>query len=188
MNYDDICQMYHNTLVFYRNKPVYVSSVLHSNKVQLWDLLQQKEKVVEFDERHFKSPNRRIGMVQIAGGCVYIERVPMRKYWNGYHKNNIRVNYVGNHPNGDSAIRHSKELQHVAIGRALMNDYPSYQEALEQSKQTGNLTAFDKQFATDGYTIYYKDKRVGDVNQLTMEPAFLSEYMYLISIFPKVSK
>lgn len=184
MNIDDLYQMYKDTLIMHRNKPVFVKQILDDGSMRVIDLLTQKTMNIEYSDKNVK-PVRRIGMVNINDQCLYVDRLPVRKYWASVHKNNITVDYVGSALGGFNYELVSS-LQHASLSRSILNQYPTFQEALSDCISSGYqfTIAFDKQFATNGLYVYYKTKKVGNIEDNKI--VFDKDFQHLHSVL-KVS-
>lgn len=87
---DDLIQLYLNTLVLYKNKPIFVDGIGKTKKVTYFDLSTQRNMVVDYKEGIFKAPTRRIGFINIGKSVVYSYRNPVRRYKIGYSHENLK--------------------------------------------------------------------------------------------------
>jgi hypothetical protein len=81
----------------------------------------------------------------------------------GLSRSNVGRKYLTHFSEGRGAAEQLIERFNCkAIGLAMLNKYPSLEEAQDQAiKETGGY-AFDKQFAVDfEQNVFYKTKRVG---------------------------
>lgn len=172
MNLADLHNMYYHSLILHRNKPCKVMDINDRGDVLLWDLNDQRSKKVKWDEKNFQAPTRRLGMVNINNTVVFANRIPVRKYWVGLHRNNIEVNSLLNEAYGDPTVAKEqvKLLQDKAVADALFNRYPSFEEAYETVSMWKMAVAFDKQFAIDTRkAIWYKRDIVGKARGKTID-------------------
>lgn len=160
----DLQQMFKDSIVLHEDRPVFVSEINHDKKFRLWDLEKQRHNVVEWDRKAFRNPTRRLGMVNLNEGVVYVSRIPHRKYSAGINRNNISVEGLAGDRNSPLAVllQRMRDLTDVGIADSLNNAYPSFQEAKKWVSEFYGTYAFDKQFAldTDG-KVWYKTKHVG---------------------------
>lgn len=165
---EDLHMMYSDSVVLYKDRPVYVLGIGEGKVFSILDIATQERDDVAFKEKDFSAPTRRIGMVNIDGNCVYVSRNPVRKYSVGFNHGNITVKQL----EGASLTMPFKAvyslavgLRHVGIGKAIDNLYPSLPEALKTVKANGGCQAFDKQFAVDKKNnVFYKTRLVGSCN------------------------
>lgn len=162
---DDLRQMYKDSVVFHKNKPVYIEQIGGNGDVAFLDIIAQRREILPFSIKNFVTPTRRIGMVNIMGGVVYAYRLPVRKYKVGISGENIRVSTLDvDFPRmGRSNPRTMVAgLQCIEVGEALLNKYPTLNQALKMLGEMTYAVAFDKQFAIDRHrNIFYKTQRVG---------------------------
>lgn len=164
---DDLRQMYKDSVVFHKNKPVYIEQIGGNGDVAFLDIIAQRREILPFSIKNFVTPTRRIGMVNIMGGVVYAYRLPVRKYKVGISGENIRVSTLDvDFPRmGRSNPRTMVAgLQCIEVGEALLNKYPTLNQALKMLGEMTYAVAFDKQFAVDKHrSIFYKTHRVGTI-------------------------
>lgn len=174
--YADIIQQYHKTLVLYKGEPVYVSSVGDEApyRVRILQLLDQKQKVVNFSMEDFTAPAFRIGMVNTGNSVVYAVRRPVRRMQVGISANNLSVNHIDAafYEEGPmEAIRNISRCTSVELGNAIKGAYPTFDEALAFVKGFKGAQAFDRQFAiTSNRQIIYKTKAVGSLPKNCTRP------------------
>lgn len=163
--FEDLKTMFKDAVVLYTGRPVKVLDVGANNKFLIFDLITQKREIVEWDFKKFRNPTRRLGMVNLNEGVVYVSRIPHRKYSSGLTKNNLNIQGLEGDRNTQYAacIVKIRELMDIGIGDALNNAYPTFKDAKLWVKQFYGTYAFDKQFAldTNGY-VWYKTKHVGN--------------------------
>jgi len=167
INLVDQRMMCQNALIFYRNRPVFVDRIVNEQEAFVFDLKEQRQKKVKWDIDRAAPMARRLGMINTPYGAVYLTRMPVRKFSIGLRDDednrNIAVAALNEaiYNNRQAAITHVRELRGAGIRDAIMGVYPTLDEAWELSK-SGNVTAFDRQFAVDGNArIYYKTTCVG---------------------------
>lgn len=160
----DIVRDVKNNVVMYKGKPVFVMNVNDDGNVMFMDLETQTIKNAEFDTVNFRSPNMRLGFINVAGGSVYTFRNPIRKFYYGYSKYNVEyVTLAATYPAGKRETHamamclHSKEMYQTLVGF-----YPTLKEAIKQCQASKGSCAFDRQFAVaDGGFVFYKTRKVG---------------------------
>lgn len=165
MPYDDLCRDLKHCVVMFKNKPVYVTSVGRDGLVYFLDLLTQKEGNAPFTLKAFDAPIRRIGFVNCMGSVVYVTRIPVRKFFMGLATGNTQVKALV-HIAYENGAGHVKQrvgsLMTPELGQALMNSYPSLEEAVKAVKARPGAVAFDSMFCVDSQgKISYKGAVVG---------------------------
>ena len=168
ISYEDIVQQYKGTVVLYKGEPVYISgvSVDPPYKVNFTYIITQKRGAAVFNMEEFKPPALRIGMVNIMSSVVYCSRQPRRVMQSGISNRTLGVEYLATHyPEGQAECRHALQRLNVpALGEAMVNDYPPFEECLEFVKNFKGAMAWDKQFAIDSERqIHYKTSVVGNL-------------------------
>lgn len=169
INYNDIVQQYVKTVVLYKGKPVYVSTVTQDPpyKARILDLLTQKMSTVEFNLTDFTSPAFRIGMVNVDSSVVHISRIPVRKMQVGVNQNNIQVSLLpdAHYPEGGMQTANAAgKLNSLEVGNAILGIYPTFEECVAFVREFKGAMAWDRQFAiTSSRMIYYRNKVVGTI-------------------------
>jgi hypothetical protein len=181
---EDLSMMFEESIVLYRDKPVYVTAVrgtnFHFYHPEDGDLVRK------YSDELWTSPTRRIGMVNLDGTVVYVARRPVRKYSVGFNSNNLVVHELEGAAktlNHKVALQTILGLRHPGLYASLSNVYPTFPEACIQAAKVKGCVAFDKQFAVDANgTIFYKSKQVGGVAKGAKDESeidFLSGFSYL---------
>lgn len=137
-----------------------------------------------------KIPNT--GFFNYRGVCVYLSRMPCRRYKHGLHRDNISVVALEIEDNGDLLRAKLRGAYECVVGlnskshyNTYMNIYPTLEEALNLLQDQGCVIAFDRQFAVDKEgSIYYKSNKVGAVTK-TGGISFLKKFQYLKAALPK---
>lgn len=118
-------------------------------------------------------------MVNLHTHCLYVERLPVRKWRVGLDLTNLGIHTF---PECGENYRKSKAefetLTCSAIAKAVFGEYPSYKEVYKAVQRYNGVMAFDKQFAisSDG-ELFYKQHRVGEATN--SGPVLLKQYKYL---------
>lgn len=164
---EDFTMMFANSIVFNKNKPIYVQAMLENNQVYYTDMLTNRSYLKHFKELKIKPPALRIGFVNTCGSVAYMQRIPVRKYKVGICRDNTRIQLLDgiNFPIGSmSTNARITSFCVPEIADAMLNKYPSLSDAIVNVKQSNGACAFDHQFAVDHrYRIWYKTKIVGTV-------------------------
>lgn len=165
MGLGDIQQKLEASILMYNKKPVLFMKVSGDLKTcRVYNLMAQKEEVVEFNEKLFTPPIPRIGMVNIGGGAFYVKRIPIRRYKLGYSQENLKVvELPADYPDRlDKYKAELKGLRSKELAQAMLKKYPTLKAAFKQLEQFDGIVAFDKQFAiTHDNKLIYKDTVVG---------------------------
>ena len=100
-----------------------------------------------------------IGMVNLDGGdgCAYLSRKPVRAWRQGLTDQNIIAKLK------KMTFRFSPKYL-SALKKCILDDYPTFSEALKVSEDIGNPYAFHKRYAVDFHSkrLYYKWHIIGD--------------------------
>lgn len=177
MNIENIQQKFEGSVVMYDKRPVLFNKIAGDFSCRIFDLMDQEEKQVEFLEDKFHPPVPRIGMVNVSGSVVYVQRNPVRRYKLGLSKENLEVLQLPvQYPEGGhNAIVEIAGLKSKALGNALLVKYPTKMQCFRRLSQFPGAVAFDKQFAvcSEGY-LWYKTKKVGthDGRNISFNDAF----------------
>lgn len=162
----DIDQLYRNSLILYKNKPVYVEQVNREGECTILDISTNRARVVKFSFKDFAPPARRLGFINLLGSVVYAARNPVRRYKVGINVENTRVVSLDvSYPSGGGrTVDRAYTFRCPEVADALFNKYPSLEEAIKQVTEINGACAFDKQFAVDSrQRIWYKTQIVGTV-------------------------
>ena len=166
MPYEDLQRDFVNCIVMYKNKPVYIQSITKAFVVLFTDLMTQEQGKANFTLKAFSSPSRRLGFINIGTSCIFVTRIPVRKYYMGISSRNIQVAAI----DAEYAIPANALAAMVTtlclkeIGSSLLNVYPTLKDAANKVKEFGGSCAFDKQFAISAKgTIFYRELKVGSV-------------------------
>jgi hypothetical protein len=158
---EDIHQMYVNSVVMYKNKPVYVKNVAPDGEALCIDMLAQQEVFIPFSIKEFTAPTRRIGFVNVQGTVVWMSRNPVRKYKVGFFRENMNAHVPdaahAPNPGGRVEARERVRRLHVKeVADAIMGKYPTLKQAITRVDKYQGCVAFDKQFAlnTDRRVLY----------------------------------
>lgn len=185
-SYEDLRTMFLRTLVIHKGSLVFVSEIGHDRSCSLFGLKTQKQRIVKNPFDAFTTQAMRIGMVNIHSHCVYVERLPVRKWRCGVDLTNLSVYPF---PEDGEHYRQSKEtfstLTCAAISDAVFGKYPTYKEVYSHLQQFNGIMAFDKQFAISSEgALFYKTLRVGSATK--DGPEFNLKYKYLESVMEAI--
>lgn len=178
----DLRTMYQHSVVLWKGVPVYISEIDEAYKVKIFDLGVQKYKIVKWIPENFIPPSVRIGYVNMGTNCFYAHRIPARRYKIGLSSDNVirleqdhRMSPAEKEEAGNILSR----FKSTSLYDALMNKYPSLEEAFQEAKDNNGYVAFDKQFAV-GYDgqVFYKGRQVGNYMNGAVE--FKDSFSHLI--------
>lgn len=161
----DIQQKLEKSILMRNNRP-YIFLQFGGAKVRVFDLLDQKETVIDYNEDDWKAPLPRLGMVNINGSVVLAKRIPIRRYKLGLSNENLDVQTIPGivYPDrgGDRSVREVMGLKSKALAQTIMGQFPSLTQAIQKVTQFDGAVAFDRQFCvTSDMQLYYKDTCVG---------------------------
>lgn len=169
LSLDDAIMIYGDSLFIRKGKLVKVRMLFIDDKgdmkVKFFDLQARRLNTVLFTQDEFKTPQKRIGYLNINRNALYVVRNPVRVYKGGLSASNLEVRQpIGER--GNESIREAYDaargLESTALLAAYNNSYPSLEKAVEMAKEFQSCCAFDKQFAVSAKeAIYYKEYPVG---------------------------
>jgi|SRR6185369_4636358 len=161
---DDLAQMFNNSLVIHKNKPIKINRFNSKTNVKVFDLVSQRNIDIDVDTLDLKAPGRCFGFVNFMDYVIYVSRNPVRRYKVGICQES--ANFQA--PQKYIDILHSPDAKRVydftcpEIVDTIYNRYPSIPEMHKQIKNGAKIVAFDRQFAVDQFNnVYYKMNRVG---------------------------
>ena len=166
LSFDDVSQMYVESVVVYNGKLIYVEDLSREEGGQLYLLVRyledQKRDQIKFNRVDFKPPNR-IGYVNHGRSAWFIARTPGRVFKVGLSNDNIRITPTQGFERSPTVRITSEGLQ-----AAHDNQYPSLYKAWCSVKGEAGYAnackAFDHQFAIcSNRNIYYKGLKVGSI-------------------------
>lgn len=166
IRYEDLVQLFKNTVVLHKNKPVYVEDIAPDKTFFIKDLATQRSKFVPFSMKDFTGPKRRIGCVNIGNSVVYVARIPVRRYKMGLSADNTQVKFLEDVDyNSKAEIKQRiARFDTPEIADAMNGVYPSFEEAIKRAIQFHGTVAFDKQFSVCCRRyIHYKHEMVGKI-------------------------
>lgn len=166
-SYDDLIQMFDGSVCMHKNKPYLIKNINPDHVAVCTNLLTQRVEYIPIDEENFTAPTQRLGYVNIDGGVVYVSRVPIRRYKVGLSKENTTFSVVNcnYHEGAAEAVRRLKSLSSIELGDCIMGKYPTLQQAVKLIQKGSHAVAFDRQFALQGGSIYYKKDVVGKLDK-----------------------
>jgi len=189
----DLRTFYQGCVVMIDGQPSLVTRINEDRKVQYKNLTTQLMGVILYDENRIKSPNARLGMVNINGVAVYLMRRTIRRYMMGLSQENTIAQSL-KHVDYRNVGLNPDMLGNVAtaeVAATLLGKFPSFKEALAQVKTFGGVVAFDRQFAiNEQRIIYYKNNPVGVLPVGDVDPEcilFDDEYKYLSCLLNEVT-
>lgn len=189
----DLVTYFKNTVCMIDGVPSYVVRISDDNKFYYKNLITNEAGYIDFDPKRVRSPDARLGMVNMAGVAYYLQRRPVRRYQMGLTKENTVVGAIEgvDYRNAGLGNEALARIDCSEVADALVGNYPSFAEALERVKTFGGVVAFDRQFAIDeARYIYYRKNRVGRVPRMVTSPehiTFDEGYEYLSCVVNGIS-
>lgn len=166
VTYEDLCQYYSQSLVLYKGKVHKVKSISMERSFRLLNLHTMKTITDPKGEEHIQPLMRRMGMLNLDGSVLYLQRQPVRKYNIGITEANVVFKILDVQYPADAILTKKKAqtFECPEIADMLFDVYPTLKESMAQVKEFGGASAFDKQFAVDNrFNIHYKSWRVGSI-------------------------
>lgn len=169
---EDLAQMFNNSLVIHKNKPIKITRFNSKTNIKAFDLVSQRNIDMEVDTSELKAPGRCFGFVNFMDYVIYISRNPVRRYKVGICQES--ANFQA--PQKYVDILHSAEAQRVyaftcpEIVDTVYNRYPSIPDVHKQLVNGAKIVAFDRQFAIDQFlNVYYKLNKVGKLKEFDIQ-------------------
>lgn len=189
ISYEDARTLFEGCVINYQGTPCKVTRINEELVARLRNIQNGRSTDVKVKVTEFCNPLPRLGfMNHSSNGVAYVERKPVRRYQAGLNANNIRVGFPDiRYPDGADVVNRAVlGMECVEFSDMLLNQYPSFKEAIASVKEFGGSVAFDRQFAIDeGLNIYWKIHRVGSIpkNCSTVERIeFKKEYEELYNL------
>jgi hypothetical protein len=175
MKYDNVndAQMrLGGTVIRYNGKPVYVIDVGDKKDPETFDtyiylnITFPIDGVVDqvlIDDPLLDFSPVPVGYVNYNGGSAYVHRVPIRKWKQGLHRDNLNVEWDTYNGLGEDA----DILVTSSLARSILNEYPAFDEAIERVRSKRDKScAFNRKFSLVRSDIgllwlYYKGEQVG---------------------------
>lgn len=168
LSLQDISQFYNKSVCLYEGAPVYVSAV-GERLVSIISLRDGGARSVKFNFEKFKGIHGRLGMVNCYDGAVFTCRIPIRRFSMGLTRENFKVYTLDSdyYPGGrEETVNRVYQRNITELGDCISGVYPTFQEAVERSKEMNGSCAFDRQFAiTAGRSVYYRKHCVGSLKK-----------------------
>jgi hypothetical protein len=165
LSVEDIRQLYVGSVCMHKGVPIYFYKVSMEHVVTYYVLETQALKTAKFSLKDFTSPAGRLGFVNVMGGAVYVQRLPVRRFSVGLTKENLLVKTVRGcrYPEGENAsIERIKGRNTPELHYTMMGVFPSMEEAYNEAVDVRGCVAFDRQFCINCDTgVYYKTQFVG---------------------------
>lgn len=114
---------------------------------------------------NYKTINKRLGYVNLAGQAIYVYRTTKQQYKFGLHRNNINVKEGLSRTNlWEVVCNDIIALRTKAFLKTFNQEYPTLRESLKMLGDGAEAVAFDRQFAVRrDMVVGYKDTPVGVV-------------------------
>jgi len=126
-----------------------------------------------------------LGMVNIEGDTIYLQRIPYRQWKIGLTPRNC---YAYSYSNNDDNIMWRRYIRHMGFIHCVRNEYPTYEQVISDvvvntDRYRPWVSAFSRNFAINraGEVFYYilGDVPIGKVNQETNSIQLLDDRFYL---------
>ncbi len=178
MEYDDLARDFVGCVLLCIDQPVYINEISRDCKEVIFtDLITQKLHRRKFVLEDFLNPLSRLGFINVGRFAVFAKRIPIRKFYLGLNKRNVRIERVAGI--GELELEIANQIATPQLALSLLGEYPSLTEAVSKAIETKGCCAFDRQFAV-GYDlrVYYKTARVGSIKDGRLN--FLDGFKHLI--------
>jgi hypothetical protein len=189
----DLKTFYQGTVAMYRGRPVLVERINPDRVFKMKDLITNEFYVAPYDPRTISSSVNRLGMVNRNGVAYYLQRIPARRWQMGINSSNTTYKTLKNVDYRSAGLNNNSlsECATSEVAQTLMNDYPSFKDALSTVKTFGGVVAFDRQFAVDDTRrIHYKNQVVGRLPRMCTSPEYVEfnpEFAFLKCAIGEIS-
>lgn len=171
--------MFDGVVLLLNGKPVHIHNVTEDRYVNYRDLLAKNMGVVSIEDANLEWSCLNTGNININGEVGFFHRLPVRRYKQGLHRDNIAI-----YPEIRGELYNEiRALSSYAVGTCVLNIYPSFEKALIRVSKNKKEVAFDRQFSVtrDGL-LRYKREDVGTINLMNGKAHFKKEKFYLRSL------
>lgn len=179
---EDLVQIFSDTVVMYRKKPVYITKVDFNKGLTVYALEDMKTKLgnINVEDPDFDFTPVPLGFCNHDKDAFYLQRAPRRQYKQGLCKGNMVA--TGITPNaskeGGMSIVTAKvrSLAHCIEGR-----YPTVASAIKMVVEGGcRSAAFSRKLAIDdNLLVYYKTDKIGVMDEDSQKISFLRNMKHL---------
>lgn len=182
---EDLIQIFTDTVVLYRKKPVYVNKVDFDKGLIVYDLEDMKTKVgnINVEDPDFDFTPVPLGFCNHNKDALYVQRIPKRQYKQGLCKGNISAL-------GITADASREGINSILTGKVrslahcIKGNYPSITSAIKMVVEGGcRSAAFARKLAIDeNLSVYYKLDKIGVMDEETQKISFLRNMKHLKGI------
>ena len=189
----DYSLIFKDSAVIFDDVPYYVLS-FDGYMAECLNIGSQDYVYVDFREiKSVKIPNT--GYYNHRGVCLYLMRMPCRRYKHGLSRENITCLVPEGYEVDDlsrSKMKNAHDLvsslQSKSHYNLYMNIYPTLEETIALLQDNAYIIAFDRQFAVDReLSVYYKNGKVGNITKAG-GVSFFKKYQHLKAALPKELK
>lgn len=184
---EDLRQYWRGCSAMLGDDPVFILDIKKAPggklSIRFKDLKDMALRTREVEPGEIKSPDSRMGFMNMNGLAAYLVRRPVRKFMMGINEYNTKVEYL-NRCQYNQRI-HVYNPQCPEFASMIKGEYPSLEEAYEMVGDFGGAVAFDRQFAIDeDHFLYYKTTHVGEVARVggKVVTEFKNGYQHLSSV------
>lgn len=176
----DVKARLYNTVVMYKKRPVLITGVEDAETVVVQDLLTERHSEVPLKDVDLEPSHAPLGYV-MHGEDVYLAmRKPSRKFKQGLTGENLIVRAVlQKGPQRAQRVRFNYASK--AIGRAILGEYPSIEDAFQKARQGASTVPYHRDWAVgthdDELSLIFRGEIVGYV--LDNSVKLLPERFYL---------
>jgi len=145
-----------NSIIRHKGVPVRINNISEGGRVIGHTIPDLKPVKHPMEDKGWNIRPIQLGYAEMAGGWVYLSRIPRRKWKQGLHEQSVHIISGG--------TRHPVALDEVNLPGLVDKHYPSLNEAVEMSEEEGNTVAFSPNFAIKRAKVFYKGREVGEFN------------------------
>lgn len=158
------------SVISIKNRPCTILSVDYNRELFFTDLVDKEEKFISMDSKEVDLTPIALGYMNFRDGAVYACRIAKRRWKQGIDKAGAMLSKPMNR--GENWVD-SKEFL-----ACYYNEYPAFEDAYTQAKESGVSVAFHKKWAINGHgELFYRGKFVGTTLKLKQAYAYLEQMM-----------
>jgi len=176
---EDLSMRLEKSLISYKTRPFFVLEIANERSIFLFgkDTRSRKPIVVRLPSVDLNIRPVPLGYVNGVYKSWYVRRSPERKYKQGLSASNIRIK------GPEMAMTRDDFIQSVGLSKCVLNEYPSFENALSYVRKNGGQRAFSRRFCIvrdEGLAsevLAHRGQSVGTI--VKGRPVLTDNYQYL---------
>ncbi len=181
---DDLVQIFAETVVRYKQQPVYIQTVRANKRLKVLQLdTMSVLDDIPVSDANFDFAPVPLGFCNHKENAFYLSREPRRQYKQGLNPKNLNVYQILPVPRDvvqEIAMCKGRSLSHCIQGL-----YPDLKQAIKcVLEKDYKSIAFDRRWAIDeNLSLYFKRNKVGVIDADDHKPTFTRPFTYLKEVF-----